>query len=893
MHIGRNTLLASGVFFCLAAPLAAQPPRIEAEAFWGEPFGVAKVVVDLPPQLLPEPLGVEGLGVSEKDGRALYPALHNPAIPGLVKGLLAADSPLTSGGPVREEVGGILRGVFNRPPRTTIYFLFRGDGPLELSIEARQSLRLKVQPRRVPALHRLLLQAWWRQYAAPRRLLQQKPDYPPVLENFLVTTLARRLNLQLPPDKQLTSGYAQFERELGLLVGTESVRLGLEQDRALGMTNFGLPADRPLPPPVPAPPLELPDPPADVKIEPIAMHVPEEFFYARFGSFSNFLWMQDTLDTWGGDLQNLVAMRSLDQGRSEHIEKQIVLSQGKLARVLGPAVVADVAIVGTDLLFQDGAAYGILFQARNNLMMASDINGQRADRLKQGGVKEEKVKIEGQEVSYLYSPDGSVRSYYVVSGDYHFVTTSRTLARRFLQVAEGKGSLGASKEFRHARTLMPLGRDDTVFVYFSDAFFRNLTSPRYRVEMVRRLESAADIELVVLAKLNAATEGKPGATIDDLISGGLLPRDFGPRPDGSRAVLGQGEVHDSMRGWRGTFLPAPDMPEDQITAAEQTAYERFAEFYRKQWGRIEPILIGLKRTGLPENRDRVVLDVRMTPLCRQRVQMLELFAGQADKSRLAPVPGNLAAFDAVLKGQRLFGGLRDMLPPTQIRDFRLLPWRMIRDTIIGYLGYVGDPGLLAVLDVLMPVPDANGYSRNPLGLWRRQLDRFTLYSFQGDVLADVSNQLRFEPAARPGQLWLHVGDPTHARMTPFLNGMLYGRTRETALGNVRLLHAMNQQLHVPPKTCREAVEFVMDAKLVCPLGGKYVLRDVQGGVERWTSTVLEKSAPQAGLVLQAPAGYVAPPLSWFRGLDLDAAWVENVLSAHGEVLMQLPPGAKK
>jgi len=429
---------------------------------------------------------------------------------------------------------------------------------------------------------------------------------------------------------------------------------------------------------------------------------------------------------------------------------------------------------------------------------------------------------------------------------------------------------------------MPISRDDTVFVYFSDAFFRNLTSPRYRIEMMRRLEAAADIELVILAKLNAATEGGPGGTIGELTGGGFLPRDFGPRPDGSRTVLGRGEVHDSVRGWRGTFIPVPDVPVDQVTEAEAESYRRFAEFYQNQCGRIEPITIGLKRKALPENREQVVLDVRMTPLSRKRVEMLEKLAGPADKNRLVPVPGNLGAFEAVLTQQRLFAGLRDVIPPTEIRQVRILPWRMLAQTFIGYLGVMGQPGLLGVLDLTMLPPDASGYSRSRVGgLWRWQTDRFTVYSFQRDVLAAVTPQLRFEQAPRPAQLRLNVSDPSRARMTAFLNGLGYARTRETALGNVRLLHALNQQFHVPPKACLEAAEFVLAAKLVCPLGGKYVLRDVEGGLSRWTTTGLEKSPPPSGLFPQAPAGYVAPPLNWFRGLDLDAAWIENVVSAHG------------
>src|SRR5208283_2975654 len=158
-----------------------------------------------------------------------------------------------------------------------------------------------------------------------------------------------------------------------------------------------------------------------------------EFFYIRFGSFQNFLWFQDTLDTWGGDLQNLVAMRGVNDQKNQRIQNQLVMEQTQLSRMLGGTVISDVAMVGTDLFLQDGAAIGFLFEARNGMLLGSSLSGPRAARVKQGKAKEETVKIEGQNVSYLSSADGSIRSYYVVSVDYHFVTSSRALVARFLQ----------------------------------------------------------------------------------------------------------------------------------------------------------------------------------------------------------------------------------------------------------------------------------------------------------------------------------------------------------------------------------------------------------------------------------------------------------------------------
>ncbi len=227
-------------------PLMAQG-RIDAEAVAGEPFGVGRITFELPQEMLPEPLGIEGIGLAEKHSRVLYPALDSPAFGKLMKELLEGGTPLTSGGPVREAAGGILRGFLDRPPRNTFYFLFRGTEPLELSLQGRTSIPLSVVPTVNPAARRRwvqLLQLWWRQYAKPSGLLTPKPDYPPVVDTYLTSMLARRLNLRLPETKQTPLAYAALRKELGLNLGTESLRMAMLQDRMLGLNNLGQPADR-------------------------------------------------------------------------------------------------------------------------------------------------------------------------------------------------------------------------------------------------------------------------------------------------------------------------------------------------------------------------------------------------------------------------------------------------------------------------------------------------------------------------------------------------------------------------------------------------------------------------------------------------------------------------
>ena len=110
----RCVVLAGWMLWLLGPAAAAAEPLVEVDAMWGQPWGVGRLVIELGPGDLPEPLGIEGLGLDEKNGRVFYPAIHNPAAAALMREFLAEGSPLTSGGPVREEVGGILRAVLER-----------------------------------------------------------------------------------------------------------------------------------------------------------------------------------------------------------------------------------------------------------------------------------------------------------------------------------------------------------------------------------------------------------------------------------------------------------------------------------------------------------------------------------------------------------------------------------------------------------------------------------------------------------------------------------------------------------------------------------------------------------------------------------------------------------
>lgn len=939
MRVSRRLYALGGVcivIFCAGHGAAGE---IRTEAFAGQPFGVARIELDATPQVLPRPLGVEGILVDDAERRVFYPVIAGPPL------------------------GGFFAELVGTAPRVSIYFIFRGSEPLLVTVGTRPPQRVTIVPRREPRGFERLLRSWWREYAPPPGLFESKPDYPPLVAQYLRLMLAQRLGLNLGQTEPET-WEAWFREKLGLMLSSEQIRLQMMETRFLRPQLFQGPADQPLPRPWDAAPPPPVDVPAAVEIEPLANCVPVESLYVRFGSFRNFLWLQDTLAQWGGDIQNLVALRSLNYAISRRIEEQLALRQSALSRLLGETIVADVAIVGFDLHFHEGAAFGLLFHARNSALFQANLIQQRQERIQSGEASEEKLTILDHPVLYLHSPDGAVRSYYVNRGDFHLVTTSRRLVERFLEASQGQGRLADSAEFRLARTLFPLKRQDVAFVYLSREFFRAFTGPKYRIETQRRLQALTDMDLVELALLAAASEGHDLQTVEELVAAGYLPPGFGTRGDGTRTIIDNGVVKDSLRGERGHFLPIADVPVNRVTPTEAQVYRQFVYHYAGEWQRLDPVIVALQREPAGGTRERIVIDARVTPLAKENYENLVARMGPPDKQELTPIPGELGRFELSLAGGRLFGGLYDVVPPVDIVEGRIVPTGRIRDILIGYIGTTGELGFLGRWNrTFSSRPDPNGFSRGLFGLWRREMDGVTVFSFQPDVLAAVTNQLRWREAAQEAHFRVFLGDLSHARITPLLNRFVYWRTMQTSLGNLRFLRDLEQQLHVPGKECKRVAEFLFDARLRCPLGGEYVYEPDEYGIPRWTSTSFLGGFAPGGQSAFSPSGaanralrsametlrgrlpigqnrplapdfptlatdhaegpsedraanavsregevtpeafadretpkepvgpgenFLAPPLNWFRGLEGHALVTPEAITAHLEVLMELP-----
>lgn len=804
------------------------------------------------------------MSVTSKDGRVCYPAIRYTQPLGMVRDVL--------GLPPQQD----------SPNQLHIHFLFTGNEPIELELSMPKPQTFTIVPQSRKLAFNRLLRAWWIRYKAAARRQTQDGDYSPVVETYLTSMLSRRLQLSpLPRDEIKSDG-----KSLSMLLGTERIRLSMIRDAVEGRTMRNAPLDQSIPDEITWPRDAVQDMPADIKTEPMAHHVPEECFYIRFAQFPNYLWLRKLLEEFGGDLSRMVMLRGTDSQLNQIVESQLGLRESALSSLLGPQVISDIAMIGSDTYLKEGAAIGILFEAKNNLL-TGELKKQRmlrVEELKDAGATEETIQIDGHDVSFASTTDNRLRSFYVSTGKYHLVTNCRQIAKRFLQCEDGVRTLGDSAEFRFARSLMPLGEDNTLFIYLSRRFFEGLLSPQYQIEVPRRLRAVTDLQLTELATLAAVAEGYDDQplTMQRLVELNLLRDKVDKRNDGSRNVtIGNRQV-DSVRGARGTFLPVPDTPLANITREERKQFQKTVDFHQSRWQQMDPVLIGLRRTALDGQTERVEIQARMLPLNQKKYGVFTGLFGPPTKDCIKPLENDIVSIQAYVDGgnwavppHHLYFGLRDLAPNNQYSQRRFLKSLQVARTAPAYVAAWPRPGVLDSLG-MVGRDEGDGYRKMLLGLFRLDTDNgFSFLSFDKQILQSVSARMDTEELDNEAQLRVRVGDVKNSKFGVWANDLDFQRGWETSVGNIHLMHLLTQQLQVPLSESKETAERLLNAELICPLGGDYKLHQNSDSTKRWVSSAWldgKKASSER---------YVSPLMTWLRGLKLDVTIEEDRIVANG------------
>ena len=343
-------------------------------------------------------------------------------------------------------------------------------------------------------------------------------------------------------------------------------------------------------------------------------------------------------------------------------------------------------------------------------------------------------------------------------------------------------------------------------------------------------------------------------------------------------------------------MPIPDVEIAGLTRDEAARYEARAALHAQDWRQLDPVLVGITRTALNENGlERVAIDGEIAPLSESKYGWVLAMLGPPTRAMVTPAAGDVINVQASIRGgllspnippHHMFLGVQD-IPAlgTRAPQGILQTIRFLQSTP-GYLGTWPKAGFLDLLPVGLGggPPDAYGFSQLLFGLWRRQGAGFSVLSFDYDLLANITPQLRVVDSEQEAQIRVHVSDLSQIKFADWLNATYYHRAWQASAGNTRLMHALNQQMHVPMEDAQEVAEDLLDAELRCTLGGKYELVDEPGKARTWQSTAWPESAPST-----IPADYQAPLLAWFRGVDAHLNKTGDKMAAHVELDMQRKP----
>ncbi len=855
-----------------------QPMITRADALAGAPFGIGRISFRLSPgdEMV---LRTGATMLTERNNRIFYPVLTQS--------------------PVRTFFSRLTGNERKEPSNVhTIWFLFKGEQPLELILDGSGVVnqQLEVEYAKPKKFTRFADQ-WWNEFYASSSRQAEEGDYPGVVESYLTAMLSRRMGLAVPlPDRSRRDPLMQtFE----LLFDVESLRIDTIYRSMAGMMNVAAERQVPLPPPIEWMPVSIRELPADIEIEPMAECVPEECFYLRFGTWDNQIWLKRLLEEYGGDLSRMIQLRGFQQKIQSKFLDQLAIQSTEFDVLFGGNLIDDVAVIGMDVYSGEGAAIGVMLHAKNTERLDRNLKSKRmkfAAEHEAEGCKIEQIEFEGSTIEAMTTPDNRYRSFYVTARDCHLMTTSLTVAKRFVQAAAGDRSLAGSQEFRFARYQMPLERDDTIFVYVSTRFFQHLLTPRYQIELRRRNQVITEMQMLEIARLAASHEGDP-IDLDSLIANGFLPNGFGTHTDNSHFAIDDGATWlDAMRGRRGFFRPVPDVEIATVSAEEAHWYSQRAAFFTNEVGAVDPMVIAIKRYEQEslENVERVIFDARLAPFGEEKYGWLLKRLGPPLQSEVQGSPEDIVSLQASLRATgslqrrpvdtyQVFAAVQDYFDPQiDLRPTSIFDAIRTLKEVPSYAGAWPAPGYLDMLPALGGQPDEFGYTYSRLlDLWRLEWGEFALVSFDRERLERLKPQLQLIPSERPAHVRFRVGDLANSNLRDWASAVNYRRSWETSIANTRLLNMLTQQFGIQPEITRDVAEQLLNVDLVCSLGGEYQPYALSSGRTVWGSSAWPSFASP-----QMPPGYSAPFLNWFRGVELEVTKAPSRFSVHGYIDIQ-------
>jgi hypothetical protein len=466
----------------------------------------------------------------------------------------------------------------------------------------------------------------WDRFAAGRLQTAFAPKAQPVSKD------SRPFELQTRPPR------TELSRLMETTSGVLSVQEALQHDRGLRLRHAAQPRSTPIAElrgpalddhPFPAMQAQLPQPGAGAP-EPLAAAAPADFWYARVDGIPRFYRLLDEADAWITPVAHILQQNPEDRRLAETYQAQLGLVRSELARILGPAVVGQIALVGSDPYIRQGSDLTVLFQVREPAFFDTELDRQVAQRAEPLDARGDKVSQQTREyagtiIKITSDAHGHLRQHRARVGDVAVVSNSPRAIERVLDALTGAAPrLADEPDLKYM-----LARDPGqhhVFAFLSDRFIAAAVGPAQKIQAARRELALAELLTPgYAALLYGWLHGRSPADLNALHGAGLLDK-AELRHESGEAIrfelpkVGPGlspplRVTWSSWGSPDFLTPILDLPPvTAVTDEERAAYQRFVDTYQAYWKAfIDPVAL---RLDLIEegDRERALIDLRVLPL---------------------------------------------------------------------------------------------------------------------------------------------------------------------------------------------------------------------------------------------------------------------------------------
>ncbi len=376
------------------------------------------------------------------------------------------------------------------------------------------------------------------------------------------------------------------------------------------------------------------------RLDRLSAWIPHDNYGLLFPSFSAMVQLFDELDTYGTPFLPGFDGVSHDAETHQRYEKQLCLEVSQAARMLGPKVVASVAITGADPFLVSGSDLTLLFEAREPGVLHQYLQGKHhSAALANEGAEQLSGELWGVAWSGVVTGDRSVSSYVARVGDVVLVSNSLVALERAISASAGRiPSLLFTEEYLFFRERYQREEEESALLLVTDEAIRKWGGPAWRIADSRRMRVASLLTGAAVQFANARATGEwPATSLPEPARKGRKAPKKAPTcepsqesyfpllssvPDAELFWVTPGEIGNSVYGTRRFLTPIVELVPAAATVEEVAAYGAFRTRYENIWrGVFDPLAV---RFAVGPNGISVDLSLFPIVLNSEYREMIEL-----------------------------------------------------------------------------------------------------------------------------------------------------------------------------------------------------------------------------------------------------------------------------